>query len=32
MEYEKIAYFGCPIYDFFDFDRQNDMVPLNIFW
>ena len=29
MEYEKLTYFGCPIYDFSDFERQNGMVPLN---
>ena len=29
MEYEELTYFGYPIYDFFDFERQNGMVPLN---
>ena len=31
MEYEKLTHFGYPIYDFFDFERQNGMVPLNFF-
>ena len=29
MEYKKLTYFGYPIYDFFYFERQNGMVPLN---
>ena len=28
MEYDKLTYFGYPIYDFFDLDCQNGMVPL----
>ena len=32
MEYNKLTYFGFPIHDFFDFERQNGMVPLNFFF
>ena len=31
MEYLKLTYFGYPIYNFSDFERQNGMVPLNVF-
>ena len=31
MEYEKLTYFGYHLYDFLDFERQNVMVPINLF-
>ena len=32
MEYEKLTYFGYPIYNFSDFEHQKGMVSLNFFW